>query len=375
LADDLLYYVSELLKFRGDNDVIMSWKNIKYLSAYSLPACFAIGLYFEGYWSFLTVFFAFGFIPIVEELLPEDKQNHYVNALSARKDNRFFDYLLYINVPIIYVFIFAFLQWLENGQWTSVEYWGQLLSLGIIMGAGGINVAHELGHRPKKIEQWMAKLLLLPSLYMHFFIEHNRGHHKNVATPNDPATARYNETYYHFWWRSVIQSYLHAWQLDVNYQKRKGMKNHEFWKLDMFWFSLAQSAYLALVYFSFGVTALVSVVLAGIISFSLLELINYIEHYGMQRQLKPNGRYERVGLHHSWNSDKQLGRIVLYELTRHSDHHFRASKKYQLFESHEKSPNLPLGYPSSMLMALVPPLWFAVMNPRVPGKTETQFAY
>ena len=353
----------------------MCWKDMKYLTAYLIPGCFLAGIHIGGYWSYLTVFFAFGIIPFVEEILPENTRNYSEEKLAKRKKSIFFDVLLYFNVVIVYSFILLFLFQLENNHWTPAEYIGHLLSLGIVMGAGGINVAHELGHRSKKMEQLMAKLLLLPSLYMHFFIEHNRGHHKNVATPQDPATARFNENFYQFWWRSVTQSWLHAWQLDYKYKARKGMGKYKFWKLDMFWFSVAQISYLALTYWFLGWIGFFSALLAGVISFSLLELINYIEHYGMQRKLKSNGRFERVGLHHSWNSDKQLGRIVLYELTRHSDHHYRASKKYQLLGSHEKSPNLPLGYPSSMIMALLPPLWFAVMNPRVPGRAEHELAY
>lgn len=343
--------------------------------AYSLPACFLIGLFLNGMWSYLTVLFAFVFIPIAEAILPENKRNYSEDELSARKGRFFFDVLLYLNVPVIYSFILLFLQQLHAGNWGTTEYWGHLLSLGIVMGAGGINVAHELGHRSKKFEQLMAKLLLLPSLYMHFFIEHNRGHHKNVATPEDPATARFNENFYQFWLRSVSRSYLHAWQLDSQHQIRKGIKKHEFWKLEMFTYSLVQLCYLGLILTFFGWLGLISAVLAGVISFSLLELINYIEHYGMARKIKANGQYERVGLQHSWNSDNQLGRIVLYELTRHSDHHYRASKKYQLLESHEKSHDLPFGYPSCMLLALIPPLWFSVMNPRVPGKSQTQLAF
>ncbi|HKK88288.1 MAG TPA: alkane 1-monooxygenase [Saprospiraceae bacterium] len=353
----------------------MTLKDTKYLTAYAVPICFLVGIYAGGYWSYLTILFAFGFIPLVEELLAENKENYNEEELRERKKSPFFDALLYFNVLIIYGFVLLFLYELDKGEWTSTEYWGQLISLGIVMGAGGINVAHELGHRSNKKEQFMAKLLLLPSLYMHFIIEHNRGHHKNVATRKDPATARFNENFYQFWLRSVSHSYLHAWQLDLQYKRSKGMKSHEFWKLDMFWFNVAQILYLALAYFFFGWVGFLSVLIAGIISFSLLELINYIEHYGMERKLKNNGQYERVGLQHSWNSDKKLGRIVLYELTRHSDHHFRASKKYQLLESNEKSPNLPLGYPASMIMALLPPLWFAIMNPRVPGSAKHELAY
>jgi alkane 1-monooxygenase len=232
------------------------------------------------------------------------------------------------------------------------------------LGACGINVAHELGHRKSKFYQFCAKLLLLPNHYLHFFIEHNRGHHKNIATDKDPASAKLNESLYQFWVRSSIFSYLHAWKLE---DKRLNQK----------WFSLQnemiQYTIVTVLYISFLWVYLpnnlaIIIMLMGVVGFLLLETINYIEHYGLRRKIMPNGRYERVKPIHSWNSNHYLGRIMLYELTRHSDHHYLANKEYQILEHHENSPQLPLGYPTSMLLALLPPLWFKVINPRIPSQ-------
>lgn len=200
---------------------------------------------------------------------------------------------------------------------------------------------------------------------MHFYLEHNFGHHKNVATPLDPATSKLNQTVYHFWITSVIQQYRNAWNIQLNLLQQH---NRSFFSIknDMLWYSLIQPAYLFVIYFFFGKFALMVAIMVGVISFLFLETINYIEHYGLQRKQLPSGRYERVQPHHSWNSNHFIGRIVLYELTRHSDHHFKASKKYQVLENITDSPQLPFGYPSSILLAFVPPIWFRLMNPRVP---------
>ncbi|MEY4925985.1 MAG: hypothetical protein RI894_421, partial [Bacteroidota bacterium] len=271
---------------------------------------------------------------------------------------------LYLNLPLHFG-IFAFYLWrISSTAVSPYEIAGMTLSAGIICGAIGINVAHELGHRDTWYEQLMAKTLLLSSLYMHFFIEHNRGHHKNVSTEEDPASARFGENVYAFFYRSVTQSYLDAWKLEADRLVREqksvvGIYN------EMIWYQLIQLAYLSLIFIFFGKIPLLCSIAAAIIGFLLLELINYIEHYGLSRRKLSNGRYENVLPLHSWNSNHELGRIFLYELTRHSDHHYKATRKYQILRHFDESPQLLHGYPASMLMALVPPLWFSVMNKEV----------
>ena len=211
----------------------------------------------------------------------------------------------------------------------------------------------------------MAKILLLPSFYMHFFIEHNFGHHLNAATPEDPATARYNQSLYSFWISSVFRQYFNAWKIQLNLlkQEKKSLLNI---KNDMLWYILFQSLYLFLVFLLFGVDGVFLALFAGVTGFLLLETINYIEHYGLLRLKRPSGRYERVSEIHSWNSNHLFGRIMLYELTRHSDHHYRSNKEYQLLDYHDISPQLPYGYPTSMVLAALPPLWFSIINKHIP---------
>ncbi len=343
----------------------MKLKDLKYLSALTVPLSVIIGLYFKEFWLFFTPIYVFGFIPILELILKEENSNYLENEITSRSINPIFDWLLYLNLPIVYALLaWSFIEVSLYG-FETYEFIGLVLSVGIVLGGNGINVAHELGHRQASKVRFIGKALLLPSLYMHFYIEHNFGHHLHAATKEDPATARYKQSVYSFWVTSTFRQYFSAWNIQKQLLKNY---NLSFFSLrnDMFWYLIIQSSYLIIVFFIFGKTALLFAVLTAISGFLLLETVNYIEHYGLLRMKKDSGRYERVSEIHSWNSNHVIGRILLYELTRHSDHHLRTSKKYQVLECHDESPQLPYGYPTSMVLALLPPLWFAIMNKRVP---------
>lgn len=344
-------------------------KSFKYLAAFTIPAVAYLGFALEGPWSYLTPVYAFVLIPLLELLLPRDTSNLDDTSKESLADSRIYDWLLYANVPVVYGLIWIAGTKLASGGYEAYEYIGLALSLGIVLGTNGINVGHELGHRQDSAERFLGKLLLLPSFYMHFYIEHNFGHHLNAATEEDPATAKYNQSVYSFWFTSVFRQYLKAWKIQGDLLKRQGRSFLSPYN-DMFWYLLIQGGYLVLVYLLFGSSGLIFLVISGVVGFLLLETVNYIEHYGLLRKKLPSGRYERVREIHSWNSNHVVGRIVLYELTRHSDHHYRASKKYQLLDYHESSPDMPYGYPTSMVLSLVPPLWFRIMNPRVPDEMK-----
>ena len=340
-------------------------KDLKYLIAYAIPAAVIVGLVYRGIWSFFTPVFAFIIIPIIEILLPENENNLSSVEIEEKKNNLFFDVLLYLNLPIIYGLIGWFLESLSHSNYSTFEIVGLTFSVGIALGSNGINVAHELGHRKKGWERILGKVLLLPSLYMHFYIEHNFGHHLHAATKEDPASAKYNQTVYSFWVTSVFGQYRSAWKIQKSLLKKEQQSFFSI-KNDMFWYLILQIAYLFTIYFLFGLFTVSVAFFIAISGILLLESINYIEHYGLRRNKTESGRYERVNEIHSWNSNHILGRMMLYELTRHSDHHHRAHKKYQLLEYHETSPQMPYGYPTSMVLSLIPPLWFSIMNNRIP---------
>jgi alkane 1-monooxygenase len=338
---------------------------MKYLWAYSVPIIGLLGIHFQGVWCWSAMVYAFVIIPVAETLMPLNTDNYTEGEIENRLKNKLFDVLLYLNVLIVYGSIYYTAYKVTHTVLTYTELTGVTFSLGIILASNGINVGHELGHRKSTFEKILGKLLLIPSHYTHFFIEHNHGHHLHVSTPNDPSTAKYNQTLYAFWWQTVTGTYREAWKIQFKLNQLENRKIYSI-KSDMFWFTLIQIGYVALAYILFGFIGFVVISIAGIIGFLMLETINYIEHYGLKRNVLPSGRFERVSEKHSWNSNHVLGRIVLYELTRHSDHHYKSQKEYQILEYHDVSPQMPYGYPTSMVLSFIPPLWFAIMNKRVP---------
>ena len=339
--------------------------DLKYLAAFSIPLFAFIGLYFQGYWAWATPVFAFLCIPVLELILPVDTDNFSETEVDSRLKQRVFDWLLYLNLPIVFGLVIYGLFIIDNNNIEAYEFVGLIFSVGIVLGVNGINVAHELGHRQTTNERFLGKALLLPSFYMHFFIEHNYGHHLHAATPEDPATARYNQSVYSFWLTSTVRQYFSAWRIQTKLLKNT---NQSFLstKNDMLWYTIFQILYLFVVFLLFSKTGFIFALASGIVGFVLLETVNYIEHYGLLRLQTKSGRYERVREMHSWNSNHVIGRIVLYELTRHSDHHYKSSKKYQFLDCHDESLQMPFGYPTSMVLAMLPPLWFKIMNKRVP---------
>lgn len=337
------------------------WKDAKYLLAYLSPLAAFIGLKLGGIYSPGSVYLGFVIIPLVELVLPPSAYNPTKEEELQLRKNRFFDIILYLNLPIFIGLLLYFYHIILTRPLTGWEVAGMILNMGVIAGSMGINVAHELGHRHTQFDRWIARLLLIPNLYGHFTIEHNWGHHKNVATPEDPATARKGEPIYIFWPKTITGSYINAWKLEA---KRLAKKHRAFFSVhnELLWITLAELIYLVVLWIAGGfllVLCGIAIALTGIL---LLETVNYIEHYGLVRRQLPDGTYESQTAAHSWNSDHVLGRIYLYELTRHADHHMRPTKKYQTLHTIEASPQLPVGYPASMLISLLPPLWFRMID-------------
>ncbi len=338
-------------------------RDLKYLIAYLVPSSALLGLAWQGAWSWLTLALVFGILPVIELFTPKSIENVPETAEGDRERLAFFDWLLYLNAPLLFGIAGWYLWALAAQNLTNAETFGLTLSVGIVVGTCGINVAHELGHRAKRTEQLLAQIMLLPALYQHFFVEHNRGHHKNVATDEDPASARLGENVFRFWLRSTIRGWLSAWALERERLAKSGRPAFS-WANGMLRYTAFQTLWLGAIAAVLGWKALLGAIAIAVVGFLLLETVNYIEHYGLRRRILPGGRPEPVSPRHSWNSDHELGRIFLYELTRHSDHHFKSTRKYQILRHIDESPQLPFGYPTSIMIALMPPLWFRLMNDR-----------
>jgi alkane 1-monooxygenase len=338
--------------------------SLKYLFVWTGIAAGLISLKAPGLWSYTLPIYAFGIIPLLELLIRPNPINLSQTEEALLKQNRLYDLQLYIIVPLQYWMVAVMCWKLSQPGLAPYEIVGKLWAVGIGCGVLGINVAHELGHRSTWYEQLMSKALLLTSLYMHFFIEHNRGHHKHVSTPGDPASSRKGEWIYTFWLRSVWGSYWSAWEIENKRVRKLGKSVISLFN-EMVVYHLLQAAALALVAWIFGWQVMLYFLAVAVSGFLLLETVNYIEHYGLRRQQLPNGTYESVQPAHSWNSDHVLGRLLLFELSRHSDHHYRAGRKFQTLRHMEGSPQMPTGYPGMMVLALFPPLWFWVMHRRM----------
>jgi alkane 1-monooxygenase len=240
---------------------------------------------------------------------------------------------------------------------------GLALTVGTVAGVG-INTAHELGHKKEKHERWLAKIALAQTFYGHFYIEHNRGHHVRVATPDDPASSRMGENLYAFLPRTVVGSLRSAWRLEQPRFRRRGQSH---WSLrnDVLNAWLMSVVLWGLLIAVFGVRIVPFLLIQAVVGISLLEIVNYLEHYGLLRQRERTGRWERVRPGHSWNSNNIATNVLLYHLQRHSDHHANPTRRYQALRDVDDAPVLPTGYAGMILIALVPPWWRRVMDPRV----------
>jgi alkane 1-monooxygenase len=346
-------------------------KKLGFFSAFILPALWVFGYYLGGIWTYATVIFAFFLIPILDYFVGTDTQNAEKETETNLSNELYYRFVTYVwafmQVGLVVWACFV----VADQKMNNLEWFGFLLSAMTVTGGVGITVAHELGHRNNRLEQFYAKLILMTVSYMQFFVEHNRGHHVWVATPHDPATSLKNQTFYRFWVQSVFGGFKSAWELEKNRLQKKKIN---IWSSqnDMIW------AIVLPILFCTVLTLATSILrgemvwqvpvfffLQGILGFSLLEAVNYIEHYGILRKQTTNGKYERVEHLHSWNASQLVSNFFLFQLQRHSDHHANASRRYQVLRHFDESPQLPSGYPTMILMALVPPLWFKIMNKRL----------
>ena len=335
-------------------------KSFKYTTPFILYLLGYLAFSNTGIYCWIPLIYVFFFIPVLELFIAPDPKNLDAVEEQLAKANKWYDFIIWMTVPLQFISLYLFLTRFETTI-SNADIAGRIVTMGLLCGAFGINEAHELGHRSNKMEQFLAKLLLLTSLYMHFFIEHNKGHHKHVATPHDPSTAKYKQTVYAFWIQTFIGTYLSAWHIAIDESKKKN-RSLPLLNNEMFLFQLIQIGFVLSIFSFFGFWNMLYFLGAALLGATLLETVNYIEHYGLTREKGTGTNYERVQPHHSWNSNHVIGRLMLFELSRHSDHHYLASRKYQILRNMEEAPQMPTGYPGMIVLSLFPPVWFSVMH-------------
>ncbi|WP_137939326.1 alkane 1-monooxygenase [Chitinivorax sp. B] len=356
------------------------WKTIKqfaYLIVFIVPAMVMAGAVWGGIWSFLTPLTAFGLIPLIDLLVGEDRTN-YSDAETQQLDTALYYRLItWLFVPAYYLTLGMLLYRTMTVEWPLANLIGNMWSMGIL---GGILivVAHELGHKHNRFEKWLAKVLLHAVWYGHFMNEHNRGHHALVSTPEDPASARLGESFYRFLPRTIVGTFRKACELENERLARLGHPAWH-WQNEMYRNVLIPLAVLVMIIvigerLALGKGWLMGTIFVAqaAIGIVLLEVVNYLEHYGLTRARLPDGRYERVQPIHSWNANHLVSNCFLYHLQRHADHHTWPGRRYQTLRAFDEAPQLPTGYAGMIWLAAIPPLWFAVMNPRVDAFARTR---
>jgi alkane 1-monooxygenase len=303
------------------------------------------------YWHPFVVFYVA--VPLLDLLLGRGAAASNAEDLQRLERNPFFRFVLHAWVPL-QLGLIGWGAWLVgSGTLSPGNAVLFTLSVGLATGASGITIAHELGHKRSRLDRFLSQLLLVTVSYGHFTIEHNRGHHVRVATHEDPASARFGESFWAFLPRTLIGSFADSWRMD-----RAGVLRP--WAA-----TLAIAATLGIAFGPFAVAFFIGQSAMAVL---LLEATNYVEHYGLQRKKLADGRYERPGPQHSWDAYEWLTNSFLVHLQRHADHHLNPSRPYAALQPQAESPKLPTGYAGMIPLAMVPPLWFAVMNKRVPGR-------
>ncbi|PBJ00715.1 Alkane 1-monooxygenase [Rhodococcus erythropolis] len=323
-------------------------------------------------WWWIGPLLVYILLPILDVFFGPDGENPPDEVMERLENDKYYRYCTYIYIPFqlaslvvaCYLWSATDLSWLGiDGGLGLISKIGLAISIGCVAGIG-INTAHELGHKKDDLERWLSKITLAQSFYGHFYIEHNRGHHVRVATPEDPASSRFGESFWTFLPRSVLGSLRSSWSLEKARLDRLGKKP---WTIrnDVLHSWLMSVVLFGVLVAVFGLSVLPFLVLQAVFGFCLLETVNYLEHYGLKRRRLDSGRYERAAPEHSWNSDHICTNIFLYHLQRHSDHHANPTRRYQTLRSMDGAPNLPSGYASMIMLAYVPPLWRKVMDPKV----------
>ena len=316
----------------------------------------------SAFWFYGPVL-VFVIFPLLDLAIGMDARNPPDAVIKWLEQDRYYRWCTYLYLPIQYAgLVFACWLW-SSGELSTVDSIGLALTVAMVSGIA-INTAHELGHKRASAERWLSRVALAQSGYGHFFIEHNRGHHVRVATPEDPASARLGESFYAFLPRTVVGSLRSAWELE---RVRLARLHRSAWSVrnDILGAWLMTVVLFAALVAAFGWVVLPYLIVQAVIGFSLLEVVNYLEHYGLLRQRREDGRYERTRPEHSWNSNSAASNVLLYHLQRHSDHHANPIRRYQALRHVEEAPQLPTGYAGMILLAVIPPLWRRTMDHRV----------
>lgn len=341
-------------------DIVPFW-----VSLFLIPLMFMVTQW--GGWSILLIVaVTWWLFPALDLVFGRNRDNPDEAAVSGYLF--WYRAITLIWTPFQFLLVFGLIAYLARSpaHLSMGEHIALAAALGVITGMVGINYSHELMHRANRLERNLADILLAMVLYSHFRTEHLVVHHIHVATPRDPVTARYNEGFHRFFPRVLVQCFRSAWRAEAGRLQKRGLplwhRSNPFWR-----YAVLQAAMVGLAYLLGGGWGVLLFIVQAFVAVLHLEITNYIEHYGLTRAYQGAGKYEHVKPHHSWNSDHMATNWLLINLQRHSDHHYRPDRVYPLLQTYDdaEAPQLPFGYPVMGILALCPPLWRRVMNPKV----------
>lgn len=318
--------------------------------------------------AYATILVIFGLLPVLDYVIGHDSVSPSEDEQKILDQQLYYRWLTLLCLPLLYTLVFLGAAVFSSAYFNLWGKIGWVLSVGIVTGGIGIVVAHELVHKNTWYEKNSGGLLLALVCYGTFKVEHLRGHHVCVGTELDASTAKYNQSLYSFLLQTFRHNFINGWRLEILRLKNKGLSPFSMQNELLCWYGVSITI-AALLTFLFGWQALAFFLLQSFVAITLLEITNYIEHYGLQRKKLANGRYEHVTPMHSWNSDYLLSNLILFQLQRHSDHHVAAKRRYQSLIHKQTSPQLPAGYPTMVLLALVPPLWYKIIHASMPKNT------
>ncbi|ADM09894.1 alkane-1 monooxygenase [Parvularcula bermudensis HTCC2503] len=357
------------VKDNGEAVTYIDRKRLGWLNVFIVPAVGLVPLTIFGFidhnplWLLLPTLIVFGLLPLLDALVGNDSHNPPEEVVPAMAKDRYYDYVLYATVP-------AYFAALVMEMWVlatfDIPWWAVialLWGMGIVLG-NTTTIGHELGHRTDKLNRFWAKMALSVSGYGHFTGEHNRHHHTWVSTPEDPASAKLGESVYRFACRELPGALIGGLKQEKRRLAAKGLPFFH-WRNDVLQVYAVTILVGALLIAWLGWIVLPFLIIQHFLSWYALTQVNYLEHYGLLREKRENGRYEPCQPWHSWNSNHLVSNVILNHLQRHSDHHAHPARPYQALRDFDNVPSLPTGYPGALFLVAFPPLWFRIMDPKV----------
>lgn len=332
-----------------------------YLILLFLPALVVTGYLFDGWWNFLVPVFCFVAYPVINFFISDLSDYTHLNKIYS---STAYTHIALSFVPVLLILTGFSVYRAGSPPISIISFTGLALSVGMVNSILGFTLAHEFIHRYSKTERVAGYLLLLQNNYLHYGIEHVRGHHVYACTPEDPVTARMHESVYAFLARVVRGTYVSALKIENKKLSGRSFKK-PFLHNQMILFATLQIALMVLIYLTMGKFSLLFFLLQNAVAISMLHIMDYLQHYGLIRNENPDGKYEKLNAHHAWNTGRYNKAINLFQLENHADHHIHPGRPFDKLSLYDESPEHPAGYSFMVLLSLIPPLWFKIMDKRI----------